>query len=112
MLIYHFFFFRGIINVHASLLPRWRGGTPIIHSIMNGDTVTGVSIMKIRPEKFDIGGIIMKKEVNIGPDELMPDLKERLGELGAECLINVLETLPGCLENITEQSKENVSFGK
>lgn len=55
---YRFLFqFRGMINVHASLLPRWRGASPIIHSILNEDAVTGVSIMKIRPKHFDIGEV-------------------------------------------------------
>lgn len=48
---------RGILNVHGSLLPRWRGAAPVIHAIMNGDAVTGVSIMKILPKKFDIGDV-------------------------------------------------------
>lgn len=46
-----------MINVHASLLPRWRGAAPIIHAIMNGDTETGVSIMRIEPKRFDVGGV-------------------------------------------------------
>lgn len=46
-----------MINVHASLLPRWRGAAPIIYAIMNGDTITGVSIMKIVPKHFDIGDV-------------------------------------------------------
>lgn len=100
----------GIINIHASLLPRWRGGTPIIHSMINGDTVTGISIMQIKPEKFDIGGIIMQKPIEIGPTELMPELRDRLAKLGADCLIDTLKTLPECLKSMKEQSNENVSF--
>lgn len=46
-----------MINVHASLLPRWRGAAPIIYAIMNGDTITGVSVMKIVPKYFDIGDV-------------------------------------------------------
>lgn len=45
------FFSRGMINVHASLLPRWRGSAPIIYALMNGDTKTGISIMRIMPKK-------------------------------------------------------------
>lgn len=48
---------RGIINVHASLLPRWRGAAPIMYAIMEGDTKTGISIMKIEPHQFDIGPV-------------------------------------------------------
>lgn len=47
----------GMINVHASLLPRWRGAAPIIYAIMKGDKKTGVSIMKIEPHRFDIGAV-------------------------------------------------------
>lgn len=50
--------FSGIINVHGSLLPRWRGASPIIYSVLNEDTVTGLTIMKIRPKHFDIGEVI------------------------------------------------------
>lgn len=46
-----------MINVHASLLPRWRGAAPIIYAIMNGDKETGVSIMRIEPKRFDIGDV-------------------------------------------------------
>lgn len=58
--------FSGIINVHASLLPKWRGAMPIVYSIMNGDNVTGITIQKIKPEKFDIGDIVLKKSCTIG----------------------------------------------
>lgn len=46
-----------MINLHASLLPRWRGAAPIIYAIMNGDKETGVSIMRIEPKRFDIGEV-------------------------------------------------------
>lgn len=48
-----------MINVHASLLPRWRGAAPIIYAIMNGDKETGVSIMRIEPKRFDVGDVGM-----------------------------------------------------
>lgn len=44
-----------MVNVHPSLLPRWRGAAPIIHTLMNGDKVTGVTLMKIKPDIFDVG---------------------------------------------------------
>lgn len=47
----YFFCHSGMLNVHASLLPRWRGAAPIIYSLINGDTQTGITIMKIMPEK-------------------------------------------------------------
>jgi len=48
--------YRGILNVHASLLPKWRGASPIAHSIIYGDSTTGVSIMKIAPHKYAVYG--------------------------------------------------------
>ncbi|XP_037943609.1 methionyl-tRNA formyltransferase, mitochondrial-like [Teleopsis dalmanni] len=64
----------GMINVHASLLPRWRGAAPIIYAIMNGDQKTGVSIMKIEPKHFDIGDILAQREINIRPNVYMSEL--------------------------------------
>jgi len=57
---------RGMINVHASLLPRWRGASPIIHCVLNGEETTGVSIMQIRPHRFDTGEIIYQESCTIG----------------------------------------------
>jgi formyltetrahydrofolate hydrolase len=53
--------FRGILNVHASLLPRWRGAAPIVYAILNGDSETGVTIMQVKPHKyvFFLGGIAL-----------------------------------------------------
>lgn len=48
-------YYRGMVNVHPSLLPRWRGAAPIIHTLMHGDTITGVTLMKIRANVFDVG---------------------------------------------------------
>lgn len=47
--------YRGMVNVHPSLLPRWRGAAPIIHTLLHGDTVTGVTLMKIKADIFDVG---------------------------------------------------------
>lgn len=51
------FIYRGMINIHASLLPRWRGASPIIYTILNEDPTTGVSLIKIRPKHFDTGEV-------------------------------------------------------
>ncbi|KAL5016378.1 hypothetical protein ScPMuIL_005967 [Solemya velum] len=58
----------GILNVHPSLLPRWRGASPIIHTILSGDVVTGISLMEIRPKHFDIGPLLMQKEIPVPND--------------------------------------------
>ena len=59
----------GTYNVHGSLLPKYRGAAPIIHALLNGDSSTGVTIMEVRPEKFDIGDIIAKEEFKIMEDD-------------------------------------------
>ncbi|XP_030269986.1 methionyl-tRNA formyltransferase, mitochondrial isoform X4 [Sparus aurata] len=66
----------GILNVHPSLLPRWRGPAPIFHTILHGDTVTGVTIMQIRPHRFDVGPIV-NQELHQVPEKCTAD------ELGA-----------------------------
>lgn len=50
--------FRGIINVHPSLLPRWRGAAPIIYTLLHGDEISGVSLMRIKPDVFDVGMLL------------------------------------------------------
>ena len=80
----------GCINIHASLLPRWRGAAPIQRSILAGDSETGVTIMFIEP-RLDAGPMLLKKSCPIGPDDTAGDLHDRLSRIGAEAL---LETLP------------------
>ena len=75
----------GCINVHSSLLPKYRGAAPINWAILNGDTVTGVSIMYMAPE-LDAGDVILCRETAIDPDEDAVALTARLAELGAEAL--------------------------
>lgn len=80
----------GCLNIHASLLPRWRGATPIQHAILAGDAETGVTIMKM-DEGLDTGPILSQRAIPITPDENAETLSEKLAKLGATLL---LETLP------------------
>ena len=80
----------GIINVHASLLPSYRGAAPIQWAIANGETETGVTTMKI-DAGLDTGDMLRKAETSIGADETAPELSERLAAMGAELLIETLE---------------------
>lgn len=80
----------GCINVHASLLPRWRGAAPINAAILHGDDKTGVTIMKM-DAGLDTGPILTQRSVRIAPDETAGSLFEKLSRLGADLL---LETLP------------------
>lgn len=84
---------RGCLNVHASLLPRWRGASPITAAILAGDTVTGVSIMEL-VRKMDAGPVISRVETPILPDDTTGTLEPRLASLGAAELVRVL---PGWL---------------
>ncbi|KAH8332346.1 hypothetical protein KR074_001454 [Drosophila pseudoananassae] len=99
----------GMINVHASLLPRWRGAAPIIYAIMNGDASTGVSIMKIEPHRFDIGDILAQREVSIKPDVFMPELHTSLALLGADLLVDTVNNLTERLKNATPQDNATAS---
>ncbi len=79
----------GALNVHASLLPRWRGAAPIQAAILAGDETTGVTIMQM-DEGLDTGPILAQRETAIGPLETAGQLEERLAQMGAELLIEVL----------------------
>uniref|UniRef100_F6U0S0 Methionyl-tRNA formyltransferase, mitochondrial n=1 Tax=Xenopus tropicalis TaxID=8364 RepID=F6U0S0_XENTR len=102
--------FSGILNVHPSCLPRWRGPAPIIHTVLNGDEKTGVTIMQIRPKRFDVGPIVKQEEYPVPPRCTAKELEGVMSKNGAEMLISVLKNLPQCLEHTTEQPTEGVTF--
>lgn len=83
---------RGIINVHASLLPKYRGAGPVQWAMINGETRTGVTTMKI-DAGLDTGDMLLKAETEIGPDENSVELGQRLAVMGAELLVRTLEGL-------------------
>ncbi|XP_004409464.1 PREDICTED: LOW QUALITY PROTEIN: methionyl-tRNA formyltransferase, mitochondrial [Odobenus rosmarus divergens] len=99
----------GILNVHPSCLPRWRGPAPIIHTVLHGDTVTGVTIMQIRPKRFDVGPILKQEVVPVPPKSTAKELEEVLSRLGANMLISVLKNLPESLSNGRQQPTEGVT---
>ena len=82
----------GCINVHASLLPRWRGAAPINRAIMAGDTVTGITIMRM-DEGLDTGDMILWEELPILPDDNYGSLHDKLAQLGAKLLCSALELI-------------------
>lgn len=82
----------GIINVHGSLLPKYRGAAPIQWAIANGESVTGVTTMKI-DAGLDTGDMLLKAETEIGSEETAPELGARLAILGANLLIDTLARL-------------------
>jgi methionyl-tRNA formyltransferase len=82
----------GFLNVHPSLLPRWRGSSPIQYAILNGDEKTGATIIRIS-EELDAGPILAQKEIEISKKETFASLHNKLAELGAELLIEALPKL-------------------
>jgi len=82
----------GFINVHASLLPKYRGAAPIQWAIVNGEVRTGVTTMKI-DAGLDTGDILLKAETPIGPEETASELSQRLAQIGAGLLVETLERL-------------------
>src|SRR5579859_2624568 len=99
----------GCFNVHASLLPRWRGASPIAAAILAGDDKTGVTIMAM-DEGLDTGAIVSSRATPISLDDTTGSLTDRLAELGARLLI---ETLPGWLEGriqLTPQDETHTSM--
>ncbi len=79
-----------MINVHFSLLPRWRGAAPVERAILAGDAVTGVCIMDVE-EGLDTGGVHARREVAIGPDTTAGELRAELVAVGTELLVEVLD---------------------
>ena len=82
----------GCFNVHASLLPHWRGAAPINRAIMAGDRETGVSIMRV-DEGLDSGPVCLEARVAIGPEETAGELHDRLASLGASLMTSALAKL-------------------
>ena len=95
---------RGIINVHASLLPKYRGAAPIQWAIANGETRTGITTMQI-DAGLDTGNMLLKWETEIGPEETALDLTPRLARAGADLLVKTLDGLDR--GTITPEPQEN-----
>jgi methionyl-tRNA formyltransferase len=97
---------RGILNVHASLLPKYRGAAPVQWAIVRGETVTGVTTMKI-DSGLDTGDMLLKWETPIGPEETAVELGERLAVAGAELLVKTLEQLPAITPEPQDDAKSS-----
>jgi methionyl-tRNA formyltransferase len=83
----------GCLNIHASLLPRWRGAAPIQAAILAGDAETGITIMRM-DEGLDTGPMLLREAVPIGVTTTTPELHDVLAELGARMIVHVLADLP------------------
>lgn len=82
----------GCLNIHASLLPRWRGAAPIHRAVMAGDTQTGVCIMQMEAG-LDTGAVLLREATDIGPEETTGDLHDRLSAMGARLVVVALDRL-------------------
>jgi methionyl-tRNA formyltransferase len=84
----------GCVNIHASLLPRWRGAAPVHRAILAGDAETGVCIMQM-DAGLDTGPVLMRATTPIGAQETTADLHDRLSQIGAELIVSAIGQLPG-----------------
>jgi methionyl-tRNA formyltransferase len=99
------------INVHASLLPKWRGAAPIQRAIMNMDQETGVSIMKIVP-KLDAGPVLIQSKIKITKETNHKELSGKMSELGAKLILNSLKLIENKKVNFIEQNESNATYAK
>lgn len=99
----------GCVNIHASLLPRWRGAAPIQRAILAGDSTTGISIMRME-QGLDTGPVYLARALSIGSHESAGELEARLADLGARCL---LDALPGIAQGTlaaADQPAEGITY--
>jgi methionyl-tRNA formyltransferase len=100
-----------ILNVHPSLLPRWRGAAPIERAIMAADATSGVCIMRLT-EGLDSGPVALREEVTLGPDEDYERLSGRLAELGGDLLVSALDLEAGGGLSFEEQDESEVTYAE
>lgn len=101
----------GCLNLHASLLPRWRGAAPIARAIMAGDKETGVMVMRMEAG-LDTGPVAMVERVPIGPDATAGDLSDQLSRLGADLMVRALSALSRGVLDLRPQKEAGVSYAK
>ena len=100
----------GAVNVHSSLLPKYRGAAPVQWAVLNGDTVTGVSTMYLAPE-MDTGDVIFTEKTEIGEFETSGELFERLMVMGAELLHKTLRAIENGTAPRSKQDESQASYG-
>ncbi len=99
------------INIHFSLLPRWRGASPVEHAILNGDTKTGVSIFKIE-EKLDSGPVLCSENISITESISKSELQKKLNNIGIKLLIENLPKYFLNQINLIYQNEKNITYAK
>jgi methionyl-tRNA formyltransferase len=101
----------GCVNIHASLLPRWRGAAPIQRAILAGDIETGVTIMQMETG-LDTGPMLLKRAIPIEPDDTGGSLHDRLADLGANAIIEALDRLASGTALAEPQPEEGVTYAE
>jgi methionyl-tRNA formyltransferase len=101
----------GCINIHGSLLPRWRGAAPIHRALMAGDTLTGVTIMQVI-KKLDAGDMLHKEQCIIEPHHTSSDLHDKLADLGAVGLLKVLNQIETGTDVASQQNESLVTYAE
>jgi len=97
----------GCLNIHASLLPRWRGAAPIHRAIMAGDQKTGICVMQM-DRGLDTGAVLLRRETEIGDEDTTASLHDRLSGIGAEAIVAALADLPDLTP--VAQTTDGVSY--
>lgn len=100
---------KGAINVHASLLPKYRGAAPINAAIINGDSTSGVSIITLA-QKMDAGAVLAKSEIEIAPDDTAGSLHDKLAQLAAPVLLQTLDKIEAGTAEYVEQNHDAATF--
>ena len=101
----------GFINIHASLLPKWRGAAPIERAIMNSDEVTGISVMKI-VEKLDSGPVMFKKKIALNNEINANELTNQLSEIGSQIILDCLDLIEVGKAKFVEQDHNKATYAK
>jgi methionyl-tRNA formyltransferase len=99
----------GCINIHGSLLPKYRGAAPIQHAVLNGETETGVTSMYMA-EEMDAGDIIYKRKVTVGEDETASELYDRLSDVGAGLLSETIDAISRGVAERLPQNHDEATF--
>jgi len=99
----------GAVNIHASLLPRWRGATPVQRALLAGDPETGISIMQM-DSGLDTGPVLMQEKIPILEDDTTGTLRDRLAQLGAKLIVRALDALETGGARATPQPAEGVTY--
>lgn len=100
---------KGAINVHASLLPKYRGAAPINWAIINGEKETGISIITLA-ERMDAGQILAQAETELSPDETAGELHDRLGQIAAPLLVETIDNIAAGTATYTEQDHSEATL--